>query len=450
VDNLTHSLCGALVAELWLQLAPERLCPRRDQPATRRLTYIASIAANNLPDADLLLTLIVEGKLGYLLHHRGHTHTVVGALGLGCVLLLSLAVAVARAGRTQDTAANQGPSRPVWLRGAFLGPACVSLVGVLMHLVLDFGNNYGVHPFWPLDNRWFYGDAVFIIEPWWWSVAGACLAAAATTRTARWGLAFVWLLGTFAVWLLPLPTAGQVYATLLGLSAGLVFGLPWTALRLNAVRRILVGSASICALYALQLGLRSRALDLLNQKLASQAMTAEGALQVFDRIATPLPGTPWCWDIIVLGTQGADYVMKIARVSALPSVFSVDVCPLTRPNPSAPLHALQNPVPGVVAQTAPHGVTWDGEYRVAGSEWYALSRDCTVQAFLRYARAPFVGPPSPTGWRVLGDLRYDRLPEAEFAEIELPAQPAPCPSLVPGWRPPRSDVEAHFGHDGPR
>jgi hypothetical protein len=25
-----------------------------------------------------------------------------------------------------------------------------------------------VHPFWPLDNRWYYGDLIFILEPWIW------------------------------------------------------------------------------------------------------------------------------------------------------------------------------------------------------------------------------------------------------------------------------------------
>ena len=40
------------------------------------------------------------------------------------------------------------------------------------HLFLDFLNNYGVRVLAPLEWRWFYGDAVFIIDPWLWLMLG--------------------------------------------------------------------------------------------------------------------------------------------------------------------------------------------------------------------------------------------------------------------------------------
>ena len=40
---------------------------------------------------------------------------------------------------------------------------------------LDFTNSYGVHPFWPVDNRWYYGDAVFIVEPLLWACSAPLL-----------------------------------------------------------------------------------------------------------------------------------------------------------------------------------------------------------------------------------------------------------------------------------
>ena len=45
-------------------------------------------------------------------------------------------------------------------------PRCIGK-GRELHLAMDFANNYGVHPFWPLSGRWFYGDTIFIIEPLW-------------------------------------------------------------------------------------------------------------------------------------------------------------------------------------------------------------------------------------------------------------------------------------------
>ena len=50
----------------------------------------------------------------------------------------------------------------------------------LLHIGMDFTNNYGVHPFWPLFDRWFYGDAVFIAEPLLWA---ACAPLAFTFRS---------------------------------------------------------------------------------------------------------------------------------------------------------------------------------------------------------------------------------------------------------------------------
>ena len=47
-------------------------------PPERRLFYAAGIVAANLPDLDLFYTAVTPAPLGYLLHHRGHTHTLVG------------------------------------------------------------------------------------------------------------------------------------------------------------------------------------------------------------------------------------------------------------------------------------------------------------------------------------------------------------------------------------
>src|ERR1044071_6731268 len=75
VENITHSLVGATLAELAL--------PAGARPAQRRVFFFTGIVAANLPDADLFYTRIAPPPLGYLLHHRGHTHTIVGCVVLG-------------------------------------------------------------------------------------------------------------------------------------------------------------------------------------------------------------------------------------------------------------------------------------------------------------------------------------------------------------------------------
>ena len=53
------------------------------------------------------------------------------------------------------------------------------------HVPLDALNSYGVHPFYPVDSSWYFGDAVFIFEPGFWIVLGLAAAWNARTRTAR-------------------------------------------------------------------------------------------------------------------------------------------------------------------------------------------------------------------------------------------------------------------------
>ena len=44
----------------------------------------------------------------------------------------------------------------------------LSAAGVLSHPALDLLNTYGVRLLMPFSNRWFYGDALFIIDVWLW------------------------------------------------------------------------------------------------------------------------------------------------------------------------------------------------------------------------------------------------------------------------------------------
>jgi len=148
VDNLTHSLVGATLAELALPVGAPR--------AVRRTFYVAGVLAANLPDADLVYTRITPAPLGALLHHRGHTHTVAGLVLLGFAM-----VAVLLLPRFRDAVAPA--------RGRLWALIAIALAS---HLVLDSWNSYGVHPFWPFSSRWFYGDAVYILEPWLWMILG--------------------------------------------------------------------------------------------------------------------------------------------------------------------------------------------------------------------------------------------------------------------------------------
>src|SRR4051812_21876108 len=142
----------------------------------RAAAYWVSALANNLPDIDIVYTWITTPKpLGSLLHHRGHTHTLLFALP--AAWLLGLAVWRWLSGRKDDA----GPPE----RRLIVG---LALAGVLLHMTMDFGNNYGVHPFWPLSGKWLYGDSIFIVEPLWWAITIPLIATRIERRWLKIGL----------------------------------------------------------------------------------------------------------------------------------------------------------------------------------------------------------------------------------------------------------------------
>jgi inner membrane protein len=151
VENLCHTLVGGALARAGL----DRLSP---------LATPTMLVAANLPDADCVS--LFWGDLAYLEHHRGVTHGVPGLL----VQAPLLAGAVVLLDRLVFRRRREGgaPAR-------FVPLLVVALVGLLSHLLLDFTNSYGVKPWLPFDRTWYYGDIVFIVDPWLWLALGGAL-----------------------------------------------------------------------------------------------------------------------------------------------------------------------------------------------------------------------------------------------------------------------------------
>jgi inner membrane protein len=145
MDNVCHTLVGAAFGEAGLKRH------------TRFGSATLMIAAN-LPDLDVLA--FATGIPAVALR-RGWTHGVLGQALLPLVLT-AVMLGVDRIVRAQD---DREAAR---LRGLLL----LSYVGVLSHVALDLLNNYGVRLLMPFSNRWFYGDTLFIIDPWLWLVLG--------------------------------------------------------------------------------------------------------------------------------------------------------------------------------------------------------------------------------------------------------------------------------------
>jgi inner membrane protein len=140
LDNLTHSLAGAVLGRMGLK----RLSPR---------AMPALIISANLPDIDSWIApwLGLPGRT----FHRGFTHGVGGLLVMPFVAVAIIFL------WERLRPGKEGPIKP-W--GLLL--AC--FIGTLSHPLLDLMNTYGVRLFEPLSDRWFYGDTLFIMDPWIW------------------------------------------------------------------------------------------------------------------------------------------------------------------------------------------------------------------------------------------------------------------------------------------
>ena len=408
MDNLTHAIFGLLVADV----AVDAVTPPGSEPsrAFRRRARWASAIANNLPDLDFIYRRITPGRVGYLLHHRGHTHT----LGVGLVLGLASFLLL---GRLWQRSPPTRRERQVLL--------ALSLLGTWLHVAMDFTNNYGVHPFWPLYDGWFYGDAVFIIEPLYFVLAIPALALASQTRAARLALSSIVLIVIPLAWVKGFAGLGTVLFLTLGAA-----GWAWLALRLAPRTRARAALAASVAMAASFFGLshvaRARVVE------AARGTRASATVNVVDASLTPAPSNPFCWSAMAAGTRGDSYELLVATVSIAPGLVPVARCKLEPTGRSVTLR-----VPRVESTDA---VRWDGEWSAPLTELRALFRgNCEARAYLRWARLPFWFKEGPKQL-FFGDLRYDRSPELEFAETRGTLPPLSCPPWVPPWVPPRHEL----------
>ena len=61
----------------------------------------------------------------------------------------------------------------------------LSVIAILTHPLLDTLNTYGVRWLMPVRGDWYYGDALFIVDPWLWLVLGFGVVASNGRRSAR-------------------------------------------------------------------------------------------------------------------------------------------------------------------------------------------------------------------------------------------------------------------------
>jgi inner membrane protein len=409
MDNVTHSLAGLVLAEAAVRLRARRT-GAEPAPRARAVAAVASMVAANLPDADLFYTGVGAERLAYLLHHRGHTHTVVIA-AVGAAALWSAAAPLLR------WRAPQAPARgePRWLLGLLLA-------GTLSHLVLDWTNSYGVHPFWPVDNRWRYGDAVYIVEPWFWAVAVPTLVAASTRPAARVLLSLILAAGLALAW--------RVDAVTTGAAAALTAGAALSVALARALRPDARAAAAVAGWVAVTL-VMAAGTAVARETTARAVRAADPAAELLDVVVTPLPANPVCTTVITVERSGATYRVATARVSGAPS--------LTEGSRGGPRDGA-GPMFRASPRRSTAAVQWDTEWTAPHAELAALAREsCPALAALRFIRVP-AWRPLDDSTVMLGDVRYGGGSGNGFSDVTVPRRSATCPPAVPPWTPPRADL----------
>jgi inner membrane protein len=138
MDNITHTLAGALIGEMGLK--------RRS-----RFAYAACLLGANAPDIDVFAPLIapVQG----ISFHRGPVHGIFAwpILAAGIVAILWLV----------DRLKPRGDGTLPFRAGPLF---VVALLAVLTHPFLDWLTTYAIALFAPADWHWYSGDAIFIVD----------------------------------------------------------------------------------------------------------------------------------------------------------------------------------------------------------------------------------------------------------------------------------------------
>ena len=372
MENLSHSLVGAALAEVAL--------PNDATRTQRTIFFTAGVLAANLPDGDLFYSNIMPPPLGYLLQHRGYTHTIVGCLGL--------ALLVGAFGFIPAIRDRLATSRPQWWG--------LIVAALLSHITLDWWNSYGVHPFWPFDNRWVYGDAINIFEPLLWVLVGIVVAMNSVRMISRASVFLVvagGVLGMATVGLIPF-TAAIVAESL---AVVLLIALWRVPRRPRAVVSLALATAFVAGMFALNRVARA-------EVIRTTPPSANAA--IVDVVLSPAAANPLCWSALTIerNTANDTYTLRRGRVS---------------------LFAGGTPRPRCIRESSSTETQSLARLR-------QLRRDnCRVAAWLQFGRAPAIQETHIFDYRFGG---------SNFTDMTFADGVVPCPPYLTPWRPPREDL----------
>ncbi len=145
MEPVTHFLTGACMSRAGFN--------RKTALAT--LTMVLAAEA-----ADLDVLWAIKGPIAALQHHRGITHSFVGAPFVAAATLGFVWLLFQWRGPTGKPRILRSKLPVRWGYLYWL-----ALLAALSHILLDYTTAYGIRMFAPFDWRWYSWDIVFIVEP---------------------------------------------------------------------------------------------------------------------------------------------------------------------------------------------------------------------------------------------------------------------------------------------
>lgn len=280
MENLAHSFFGAVI----YRSAFERYIPNG-------LPFF--IIGANLPDLDVVVNFF--GKIAYLQYHRGLTHSIPGVIVLST--LLATAWFFWQKWRS-SSASNSNKTHPLAKTTSWPMLFLASLASIATHPMLDYLNNYGIRPFLPWIKQWFYGDLVFIADPWMWLILGGAVFLSGIRSK---NLAALWIIATFFAFLIMLASNRVANLALIIWIVGIIslsvirFKFkPW----LTTTGRPLITSAALLILCCYLLGLNyfhsqalSKAKEYFQTKLDTREVVSKFSV-------SPSTANPFKWEFL--------------------------------------------------------------------------------------------------------------------------------------------------------
>jgi inner membrane protein len=367
MDNLTHSLVGIAAAKAGL----ERLSPSAG---------VLCLIAANAPDADIVAAFIGD-RWTYLQHHRGITHSIIGTL----IIALALPLVFVLVDRVNARVRRKKPSTR--LKGLVLA----SLIVCASHPLMDYTNNYGIRPLLPWNQQWFYGDLVFIVDPYIWFVIGGA-AFLLTSKTKK----------QLAIWILLAAVISYIVFFAVGPRPG-IDGLAWIRIlwALEVVTLVVLFNLNLAQRWGNRIGIAAfviliaywGVLALIHRQALARAHAQGSSLaqsygeSVLDVAAMPTLANPFHWQAVV-ETDRAAYRFEVPLL--LSHVADAEARLIRHPRPDALFsptvdEALETRQARVFLEFARFPVV-----RVSGE-------DCTSQTLVQLADLRYTEPGSQRG-----------------------------------------------------